>query len=308
MSRCSSSASQSKRVIFVSWPYQLLLPPRVCAYSSPVRHSSHPHLTVPDPCPSLGHSCQWLPLHGQSRESTAALAHLRDHQMECSEYQVGVDAMLTCGSLRPYATFSAQGLRWKARSACRWEQGMEVRLIPCTSGSLAGCTNTEQMQGLQGGEEGVRTHEHHGHALRDHEREVQVAHLALPQRVHTLVRALALRAAVPAARTVSTSPQDERSTEGVHLPEAREGRRAARLGPRTAMPAACQGRASSTWGLPTHVMPHAKPGAPTSLRPLADVGGAPNYTQWEGFMGSHLKLSLEPSRLPSPLASLCLTS
>ena len=55
-----------------------------------------------------------------------------------------------------------------------------------------------QAAGLAGGET-ARTHEHHGHALRDHEREVQVAHLALPQRVHALVRRLALRAAVPAA-------------------------------------------------------------------------------------------------------------
>jgi hypothetical protein len=44
----------------------------------------------------------------------------------------------------------------------------------------------------------ARTHEHHGHALRHHERDVQVPDLARAQRVHPRVLCLALAAAVPA--------------------------------------------------------------------------------------------------------------
>ena len=46
-------------------------------------------------------------------------------------------------------------------------------------------------------EQGKRTHEHHGHALGDSKCEVQVAHLALAQRIDALIISLALDAAVP---------------------------------------------------------------------------------------------------------------
>ena len=78
-----------------------------------------------------------------------------------------------------------------------------------------------QAAGLAGGET-ARTHEHHGHALRDHEREVQVAHLALPQRVHALISGLALRAAVPAV-PINRRLQAKCSTWG-GMPEILEGK------------------------------------------------------------------------------------
>lgn len=64
----------------------------------------------------------------------------------------------------------------------------ESREVP-----MRGCT--DKSLGLAIGKQ--RTHEDHRHALGDHESEVQVAHLALAQRVHARVVGLALHAAVP---------------------------------------------------------------------------------------------------------------
>ena len=75
-------------------------------------------------------------------------------------------------------------------------------------GARAGAGPTGKKGGMRGGmgshrewaiaNQAVLTHQDHGGALRDHEGQHHVAHLALPQSIHAFIASLALLPTIPA--------------------------------------------------------------------------------------------------------------